>query len=148
MASFRLAGGDPVRIHTAMKSEHISFHLYIISVAPGCVIGTIAPLQNRLERANLVRGFQHAKDQYVPVTKRNLKASKPKANKSIDLKEFIPLATRTPGNRKQSWIPENSRKKKVQHLLLDMIKAIAITKQEPSDSYKFHELALNVNITR
>jgi DNA end-binding protein Ku len=32
----------------------------------------------------------------VTITKRNLKASKPKANKSIDLKEFIPLASVDP----------------------------------------------------
>jgi DNA end-binding protein Ku len=32
----------------------------------------------------------------VPVTKRNLKASEPKGNKCIDLKEFIPLASVDP----------------------------------------------------
>jgi hypothetical protein len=87
-------------------------------------------VQNRLERASLVRGFQHAKDQYVPVTKRNLKASKPKANKSIDLKEFIPLATRNPGIESKAGFPKFTNE--VQHFL-DLVMAVAITKQEPSD---------------
>jgi non-homologous end joining protein Ku len=44
-----------------------------------------------VERADLVRGFQHAKDQYVPITEEELESLEAEANKSIDVKEFIPL---------------------------------------------------------
>jgi DNA end-binding protein Ku len=40
--------------------------------------------------------FQHAKDQYVPVTEEELESLEAEANRSIDLKEFIPLASVDP----------------------------------------------------
>jgi DNA end-binding protein Ku len=49
-----------------------------------------------VERQDLVRGFQHAKDQYVPITEDELESLQTKANRSIDLKEFIPLASVDP----------------------------------------------------
>jgi DNA end-binding protein Ku len=49
-----------------------------------------------VEREDLVRGFQHAKDQYVPITEEELESLEADANKSIDLKEFIPLASMDP----------------------------------------------------
>ena len=43
-----------------------------------------------------MRGFQHAKDQYVPITEEELESLEAEANNSIDLKEFIPLASVDP----------------------------------------------------
>jgi DNA end-binding protein Ku len=53
-------------------------------------------VQHRVERADLVRGFQHAKDQYMPVTEEELESLEAEANRNIDLKEFIPLASVDP----------------------------------------------------
>ena len=44
----------------------------------------------------LVRGFQHAKDQYVQITEEELDSLEAAANNNIDLKEFIPLASVDP----------------------------------------------------
>ena len=49
-----------------------------------------------LERPELVRGFQHVKDKYVPITEEELESLEAEANKSIDFKEFIPLAAVDP----------------------------------------------------
>jgi DNA end-binding protein Ku len=49
-----------------------------------------------VERADLVRGFQHAKDKYVPVSEDELESLEAEANRSIDLKQFIPLASVDP----------------------------------------------------
>jgi DNA end-binding protein Ku len=49
-----------------------------------------------VERDDLVREFQHAKDQYVPITVDELESLEAEANRSIDLKEFIPLASVDP----------------------------------------------------
>jgi DNA end-binding protein Ku len=49
-----------------------------------------------VERNDLVRGFQHAKDQYVQVTEEELDSLEVEANRSIDLKEFIPLTSVDP----------------------------------------------------
>ncbi len=49
-----------------------------------------------VERHDLVRGFQHAKYQYVAISEEELDSLEAEANSSIDLKEFIPLATVDP----------------------------------------------------
>ena len=87
----------PVRIHTATKSENVSFHLLHNKCGsrvrnqhycPACKVV--------VERTELVRGFQQAKDQYVPVTEQELESLEAEANKNIDLKEFVPLASVDP----------------------------------------------------
>jgi non-homologous end joining protein Ku len=49
-----------------------------------------------VEREDLVRGFQHAKDQYVPITEDELESLEAEANRSIDLQKFIPLTSVDP----------------------------------------------------
>lgn len=44
-----------------------------------------------VERAELVRGFQRAKDQYIPISEEELDSLEAEANRNIDLKEFVPL---------------------------------------------------------
>src|SRR5215204_5837582 len=87
----------PVRIHTATKSENVSFHLLHNKCGSRVRNQYYCPVCNVVvERADLVRGFQHAKDQYVPITEEELESLEAQANKSIDLKEFIPLASVDP----------------------------------------------------
>jgi DNA end-binding protein Ku len=87
----------PVRIHTATKGENVSFHLLHnkcgsrIRNQHYCPVCTVV-----VERDDLVRGFQRAKDQYVPITEKELESLEAEANSSIDLKEFIPLASVDP----------------------------------------------------
>ena len=87
----------PVRIHTATKSENVSFNLLHNKCGSRVRNQHFCPVCNIVvERADLVRGFQHAKDQYVPITEEELENLEAEANKSIDLKEFIPLASVDP----------------------------------------------------
>jgi DNA end-binding protein Ku len=87
----------PVRIHTATKSENVSFHLLHSKCGSRVRNQHFCPVCNIVaERADLIRGFQHAKDQYVPVTEEELESLEAEANRSIDLKEFIPLASVDP----------------------------------------------------
>ena len=87
----------PVRIHTATKSENVSFHLLHKKCGSRVRNQHYCPVCSIVvERDDLVRGFQHAKDQYVPITEEELESLEAEANKSIDLKEFIPLATVDP----------------------------------------------------
>ena len=87
----------PVRIHTATHSENVSFHLLHEKCGSRvrnqhyCSVCNVV-----VERADLVRGFQHAKDQYVPITEEELESLEAEANNNIDLKEFIPLASVDP----------------------------------------------------
>jgi DNA end-binding protein Ku len=87
----------PVRIHTATRSENVSFHL--LHNKCGSRVGNqhYCPVCNVIvDRPDLVRGFQHAKDQYVPVTEEELESLEAEANRNIDLKEFVPLASVDP----------------------------------------------------
>jgi DNA end-binding protein Ku len=87
----------PVRIHTATKSENVSFHLLHKKCGSRVRNQYFCPVCNVVvEREDLVRGFQHAKDQYVPITEEELESLEAEANRSIDLKEFIPLASVDP----------------------------------------------------
>jgi DNA end-binding protein Ku len=87
----------PVRIHTATKSENVSFHLLHEKCGSRVRNQHYCPVCSVVvERADIVRGFQHAKDQYVPITDEELESLEAEANKSIDLKEFIPLASVDP----------------------------------------------------
>jgi DNA end-binding protein Ku len=87
----------PVRIHTATKSDKVSFHLLHKECGSRVRNQYFCPVCNVVvDREDLVRGFQHAKDQYVPVTEEELESLEAEANRSIDLKEFIPLASVDP----------------------------------------------------
>ena len=87
----------PVRIHTATHSENVSFHLLHDKCGSRLRNQHYCPVCNIVvERADLVRGFQHAKDKYVPITEDELESLEAEANKSIDLKEFVPLESVDP----------------------------------------------------
>jgi DNA end-binding protein Ku len=87
----------PVRIHTATKSENVSFHLLHKKCGSRVRNQHYCPICNVIvDRQDLVRGFQHAKDQYVPVTEEELESLEAEANRNIDLKEFVPLASVDP----------------------------------------------------
>jgi DNA end-binding protein Ku len=62
-----------------------------------CAQSALLPVCNIVvERSDLVRGFQHAKNKYVPITEEELESLEVEANRSIDLKEFVPLASVDP----------------------------------------------------
>ena len=82
----------PVRIHTATKSENVSFHLLHNKCGSRVRNQHYCPVcKVVVERDDLVRGFQHAKEQYVQITEEELDSLEAEANNNIDLKEFIPL---------------------------------------------------------
>src|SRR5918994_699387 len=87
----------PVRIHTATKNENVSFYLLHKKCGSRVRNQYFCPVCNVVvEREDLIRGFQHAKDQYVQITEEELDSREAEANNNIDLKEFIPLASVDP----------------------------------------------------
>ena len=83
----------PVEIHTATKSQNVSFNLLHAKCGsrirnqifcPACKIV--------VERADLVRGYEVAKGEYVRLTDAELEALEAEANSAIELKEFIPIS--------------------------------------------------------
>jgi DNA end-binding protein Ku len=83
----------PVRLYTAASSGNVSFNQLHSVCGSRIRQQTFCPTCNRtVERAELVRGYEFAKDQYVQVKDDELKALEGEASKTIDIAEFVPLA--------------------------------------------------------
>jgi DNA end-binding protein Ku len=83
----------PVRLYTAAGSANVSFNQLHGVCGSRIRQQTFCPTCNRtVERAELVRGYEFAKDQYVQVKDEELKALEGEASKIIDIAEFVPLA--------------------------------------------------------
>jgi DNA end-binding protein Ku len=82
----------PVRLYTAASSANVSFNQLHGVCGSRIRQQTFCPKCNRtVERAELVRGYEFAKDQYVQVKDDELKALEGEASKIIDIAEFVPL---------------------------------------------------------
>jgi len=83
----------PVRLYTAASSANVSFNQLHGVCGTRIRQQTFCPKCNKtVERAELVRGYEFAKDQYVQVKDDELKALEGEASKIIDIAEFVPLA--------------------------------------------------------
>ena len=83
----------PVKLFTATRSKSLSFNLlhdkdksrlrqqYICSTCGEVV-----------ERTQMVKGFEYAKDQYAVLTDEELKALEQTSDQSIEIEEFVPLS--------------------------------------------------------
>jgi DNA end-binding protein Ku len=83
----------PVRLYTAAGSANVSFNQLHGVCGSRIRQQTFCPKCNRtVERAELVRGYEFSKDQYVQVKDEELKALEGESSKIIDIAEFVPLA--------------------------------------------------------
>src|SRR5207245_2416625 len=83
----------PVRLYTAASSGNVAFNQLHGVCGSRIRQQTFCPTCNKtVERAELVRGYEFAKDQYVRVADDELKALEGEASKIIDIAEFVPLA--------------------------------------------------------
>jgi DNA end-binding protein Ku len=82
----------PVRLYTATSSGGIAFHLLHAECGSRIRQQSFCPRCNRtVDRSELVRGYEFAKDQYVRLTDEELKALEGEASRVIDINEFVPL---------------------------------------------------------
>jgi DNA end-binding protein Ku len=82
----------PVRLYTAASSANVAFNQLHAPCGSRIKQQTFCPKCNKtVERAELVRGYEFAKDQYVRVADEELKALEGEASKIIDIAEFVPL---------------------------------------------------------
>ena len=83
----------PVRLYTAASSGNVSFNQLHGVCGSRIRQQTFCPTCNRtVERAELVRGYEFSKDQYVQVKDEELKALEGEASRVIDIAKFVPLA--------------------------------------------------------
>ncbi|HEU5195317.1 MAG TPA: Ku protein [Methylomirabilota bacterium] len=82
----------PVRLYTAASSGNVAFNQLHAVCGSRIKQQTFCPKCNKtVERAELTRGYEFAKDQYVRVSDEELKAMEGEASKMIDIAEFVPL---------------------------------------------------------
>mgnify|MGYP000229960542 CR=1 FL=1 len=82
----------PVRLYPATAPGQVSFHLLHARCGTRIRQQLFCPTCNVVvDRNELVRGYEVAKDQYVRLTDDELKALEGEASKVIDIAEFVPL---------------------------------------------------------
>jgi DNA end-binding protein Ku len=82
----------PVELHTATRSQNVSFHLLHAKCGSRVRNQYFCPDCNEVvERDRLVRGYEIGKGRYIQVTDDELEALEAEANSNIELKEFIPI---------------------------------------------------------
>jgi len=82
----------PVKMFSAASSAGVSFNMLHAKCGSRIRQQTFCPVCNVVvERAELVKGYEFVKDQYVRVSDDELKALEGETSKLIDIAEFVPL---------------------------------------------------------
>ncbi len=82
----------PVKMYTAASSANVRFNMLHAKCGTRVRQQYHCPVDNVVvDRSEIVRGYEYAKDQYVRVTDEELKALEGEASQVIDISEFVPL---------------------------------------------------------
>ena len=83
----------PVKLYAATKSKSVSFNLLHAKdesrLRQQYVCATCGEI---VERSAMVKGYEHAKDQYVVLADDELRALEQKTEQSIEIEEFVPIS--------------------------------------------------------
>jgi len=84
----------PVKLYTAASSEQVSFNMLHKSCGTRVKMQFVCPTDNQVvERSDTVKGYEHARGQYVLFSDEELKALEAARDNSIEITEFVPLAS-------------------------------------------------------
>jgi DNA end-binding protein Ku len=87
----------PVRMYSATAGAGISFNQLHAKCGSRIKQQILCPVCNEIvERNQLVKGYEFAKDQYVQFTPDELKALEGESSPSMEIEEFLPLETVDP----------------------------------------------------
>lgn len=82
----------PVKLYTATTSHNVSFNLLHNECRGRINLQNYCPQCERVvERSELVKGYQHEKDQYIVISDEDLDAIKPESSASMEITQFIDL---------------------------------------------------------
>ncbi len=82
----------PIKLYTAASPQGVSFNLLHGTCGTRVRQQYVCPADNvTVERGEIVKGYEFAKDQYVTVTDAELRALEGEAARTIDIAEFVPL---------------------------------------------------------
>jgi DNA end-binding protein Ku len=87
----------PVRLYTAASPAGVSFNQLHGVCGSRIKQQTFCPKCNKtVERSELVRGYEFAKDQYVQFTPEEIKALEEAGSHSVEISEFVPVESIDP----------------------------------------------------
>ena len=110
----------PLRLHSAARGERVSFNQLHQECHSRIRQPLFCPTCNRMvERTEIVKGYEHEKDQYVLVNEEELEKIAPPSARTMEILEFVPLAEVDPLYFDTSYyaVPEDAGKK-AYHLLV------------------------------
>jgi DNA end-binding protein Ku len=115
----------PVKMFSAASSAGVSFNMLHAKCGSRIRQQTFCPVCNVVvERAELVKGYEFAKDQYVRVSDDELKGLEGESSKLIDIAEFVPLDRVDPIYfEKTSYLGPDKGGEKAYRLLSDAMTA-------------------------
>lgn len=83
----------PVKLYSAASSQSVSYNLLHAKCGNRIREQRICPVCNDVvEKTDLIKGFEFAKDQYVRLSDEDLKGLEGEASEAIEITEFVPLA--------------------------------------------------------
>ncbi len=87
----------PVKVYPATQSRAVHFNMLRRSDKSRLKQQYVAAADGeRVERDEVVRGYEYARSQYVVMTDEELKALERKTDHSIEIEDFVPIATVDP----------------------------------------------------
>ncbi len=101
MAARAIASGNisfglvsvPVKLYTATRSKSISFNLLHAKDKSRLRQQYVCAACNEVvERSDMVKGYEYAKNQYAILEEEELRALEKKTDQSIEIEEFVPIA--------------------------------------------------------
>ncbi len=110
----------PLRLHSAARGERVSFNQLHQECHSRIRQPLFCPTCNRMvERDEIVKGYEHEKDQYVLVNEEELEKIAPPSARTMEILEFVPLGEVDPLYFDTSYyaVPEDAGKK-AYHLLV------------------------------
>ncbi|HXJ32487.1 MAG TPA: Ku protein [Candidatus Eisenbacteria bacterium] len=118
----------PVRFYVATHSESPSFNMLHQACGSRIKQQVYCPRDERVvERSELIRGYEVAKDQYVTFTDEELRALEAAASPSIDIEEFVPLEAVDPIYFETShYLGPDKGGDKAYHLLADAMRETGV----------------------
>jgi DNA end-binding protein Ku len=84
----------PCKLYTAASSEQVSFNMLHKKCGGRVKMQYFCPTDSEVvERTDTVKGYEHARGQYVLFSEEELKAFESERSNSIEITEFVPLAS-------------------------------------------------------
>lgn len=84
----------PVKLYSATSSHGVGFHLLHKKCGTRLKMQYVCPFDGDVvDRADTIRGFEHAKEQYIEITDEEIDSLRPETTDRIDLLEFVPAET-------------------------------------------------------